>query len=271
MQKVFKTIYSIIVIIVFIIILLLVFPAVLIIQLLPKEKQITAMHHLLQGFAWTWMTLIGINSKFYNKNILHESGSCIITPNHSSYLDAVFIYRSISEVFLTLGKIEIAKAPLFGMIYKTVVVLVDRSSAIKRAKSFLEMTSVLEKGIDVLIFPEGTFDEFDSDLKPFHDGAFKLAMHSRKPILPLLFVDARERLHASSLLSFSPGRNRIVYLPPVQTVHLPKGCDKQLKDYVYNYMNTVLNHCRNIGSENSLTFAQTWLAANPFVVEEKIK
>ena len=79
------------------------------------------------------------------------------------------------------------------------------------------MTSVLEQGIDIIVFPEGTFDEFDSDLKPFFDGAFRLALHAKKPLLPILFVDARERLHPSSIFSFTPGACRIVYLPPIET------------------------------------------------------
>jgi 1-acyl-sn-glycerol-3-phosphate acyltransferase len=267
-MKALKVIYSIYVIIIFIVILLILFPAVLFIQLFPIQKRNVYMHHLLVLYSFLWMTLIGMRSKFYNENILHESGSCIITPNHSSYLDAVFIYRSIDVVFLTLGKIEIAKAPLFGMIYKSVVVLVDRSSAVKRAKSFLEMTSVLERGIDIVIFPEGTFDEFDSDLKPFHDGAFRLALHAHKPILPILYVDARERLHPSSLFSFSLGKNRIVYLPPVQVSNIAKGNEKELKEYVYQYMNTSLNYCRENDCKNSLQFAQQWLASNPFIPKE---
>lgn len=256
--------------IVFIVMLLIGFPVVLLVMLFPQKKRIIIMHHLMQGFSWTWFLLIGIYSKFYNKHIIKEGESCILIPNHSSYLDAALIYRAIDAVFLTLGKIEIAKVPLFGIIYKTIVVLVDRSSVIAKAKSFLQMTSVLEQGIDIIVFPEGTFDEFDSDLKPFFDGAFRLALHAKKPLLPILFVDARERLHPSSIFSFTPGACRIVYLPPIETAHLPKNCQSEIKDYAYEYMNTMLNYCRANGCKDSLAVAEKWRAENKLVVKEVV-
>jgi 1-acyl-sn-glycerol-3-phosphate acyltransferase len=266
LNKFFKTAYSLYAMLVFIIMLLLGFPGVLLVMLLPSKKRIVVMHHLMQGFSWVWFLLIGIYSKFYNKQIIKEGESCILIPNHSSYLDAAFIYRAVDAVFLTLGKIEIAKVPLFGIIYKTIVVLVDRSSTIAKAKSFLQMTSVLEQGIDILVFPEGTFDGENGDLKPFFDGAFRLALHARKALLPILFVDARDRLHESSIFSFTPGKCRIVYLPPIETKDLPKNCQSAIKDYAYNYMNIMLNHCRANGCEDSLAVAEKWRADNPLVI-----
>jgi 1-acyl-sn-glycerol-3-phosphate acyltransferase len=271
LNKFLQYAYSIWVMLVFIVMLLFGFPVVLLVMLLPQKKRIVVMHHLMQGFSWVWFLLIGIYSKFYNKQIIKEGESCILIPNHSSYLDAAFIYRAIDAVFLTLGKIEIAKVPLFGIIYKTIVVLVDRSTAMAKAKSFLQMTSVLEQGIDIIVFPEGTFDEHDSDLKPFFDGAFRLALHAKKPLLPILFVDARERLHPSSIFSFTPGKCRIVYLPPIETAHLPKGCHSQIKDYAYDYMNTLLNYCRANGCEDSLAVAEKWRADHPMVIAETNK
>jgi 1-acyl-sn-glycerol-3-phosphate acyltransferase len=268
-----KSVYSVFCMVVFLIQLLLVFPFVLLILLLPNKQKIIAMHHLLQGFAYVWFTIIGIRTKFFNDHLLKETGSSIIIPNHSSYLDAAINYRAIDAVFLTLGKIEISKAPLFGLIYKTATVMIDRSTVMTRAKSFLKMTAVLKEGIDILIFPEGTFDEFDSDLKPFFDGAFRLALHSKKPLLPLLYVDARQRMHPSSLMSFTPGVSRIVYLPPIQTTGLPNGCEKELSNYVYDYMNTILNFCRDSKNNcgQALDKAKEWLAQNPLVIEPKKK
>jgi 1-acyl-sn-glycerol-3-phosphate acyltransferase len=271
LNKFLKYAYSFWVMLVFIVMLLGGFPVVLLVMLLPQKKRIVVMHHLMQGFSWVWFFFVGIYSKFYNKHLIKEGESSILIPNHSSYLDAALIYRAVDQVFLTLGKIEIAKVPLFGLIYKTIVVLVDRSSTIAKAKSFLQMTSVLEQGIDIIIFPEGTFDEQDGDLKPFFDGAFRLAMHAKKPLLPILFVDARERLHASSIFSFTPGKCRVVYLPPIETVGLPKNSQRAIKDYAYNYMNTMLNYCRANGCEDSLAVAEKWRMDNPLVIEEMKK
>jgi 1-acyl-sn-glycerol-3-phosphate acyltransferase len=65
----------------------------------------------------------------------------------------------IRQPFRPLGKIEIQKVPVFGIIYKVVVVVVDRSSSENRAKSMRDLKDVISKGISILIFPEGTFNE----------------------------------------------------------------------------------------------------------------
>jgi 1-acyl-sn-glycerol-3-phosphate acyltransferase len=48
----------------------------------------------------------------------------------------------------------------------------------KRAegKSFEKMKAVLEKGMHMSIYPEGTRNRTAEPLKKFHDGAFKLAV-----------------------------------------------------------------------------------------------
>ena len=50
------------------------------------------------------------------------------------------------------------KVPVFGFLYRNAVVMVDRSDAHKRAKSVMQLKSVIKKGISVVIAPEGTFN-----------------------------------------------------------------------------------------------------------------
>ena len=135
-----------------------------------------------------------------------------------------------------LGKIEMAKVPLFGFIYRNAIVTVDRSSAENRAKSVRILKSVVNKGISIFLFPEGTFNLTGQPLKEFFDGAFRIAIESQIPIKPVLFLDSYERMHYDSLLSLSPGLSRSVFLEEISVEGLTSRDVDVLKQKVYDIM-----------------------------------
>ncbi len=241
-------------------------PFTIILLLFPKKIQHTIMHYLVSGMSWAWFTIIGIKCKFYNTHFLNNKEGAVIIANHATYMDAPMLYRAINEKFKTLGKVEIAKVPLFGLIYKITCVTVDRSSVTSRGKSFIQMKNTMDNGTNIAIFPEGTFDDNpkeNASLLPFQEGAFKLACISGKRVLPILFLDARKRMHPSNLFKCTPGRCRIVYLPPI---YVTADTDsKLLKDYCFNYMNAVWQKAQTGETENLLAFANNYLTQNPFI------
>jgi 1-acyl-sn-glycerol-3-phosphate acyltransferase len=74
---------------------------------------------------------------------------------------------------------ETGKLPLFGFIYRNAIVAVDRTNAVSRAQSIRVLKSILRKGISVLFFPEGTYNETDQPLKEFYNGAFRVAIETQ--------------------------------------------------------------------------------------------
>ncbi len=161
----------------------------------------------------------------------------IFVVNHISYMDIPIMLQAVrKQNFRILGKYEISKVPLFGFLYKYVVVLVDRSSASKRATSVKQLRSVINKGISVLLCPEGTFNETHQPLKEFYDGAFKLAIETQTPIKPILFLDTYDILNYNSMFSLTPGRSRAIYLDEVPVEGLAITDTKILRDKVYKIM-----------------------------------
>ena len=137
-----------------------------------------------------------------------------------------------------------SKVPVFGFIYKSATVLVDRSNAERRAESVKEMKAFLEKHISIFIFPEGTFNETEAPLKDFYDGAFRIAIETETPIKPVLFVDAVDRLHYRSLFSLTPGKCRVVFLEEVPVEGLTMEDVPALKQKVYDVMDAGLRKYR---------------------------
>lgn len=167
-------------------------------------------------WAILWFGAIGIRHRNIFEGAPAEAEACIYVANHISYLDAALIPLLFRHPVRPLGKSGFARIPLFGLIYRRVAVTVDRSSPAARARSVAELKSLLEKGVSVLVFPEGTFNETGQPLGPFFDGAFRIAQAAGAPVRPILLLDTYARMHYRSPFSLRPGRCRAVFLPTVQ-------------------------------------------------------
>ena len=129
-----------------------------------------------------------------------------------------------------------SKVPVFGLIYRNAIVTVDRSSAANRANSVRILKSLINKGISVLVFPEGTFNMGTTPLKEFYDGAFRVAIETQTPIKPVLFLDAYRRMPYESMFLMTPGSSRIVYLDEISVAGYTLANMETLKDKVYDIM-----------------------------------
>ena len=138
--------------------------------------------------------------------------------------------------FRILGKAEMAKIPVFGFFYRNAVVMVDRSSTQKRAKSVMQLKNVIRKNISVVIAPEGTFNTTHHPLKSFYDGAFRVAIETQTPIKSILFLDTYERMSYKSVLSLTPGKSRAIYLQEISVEGLTLKDVSSLKEKVYHLM-----------------------------------
>ncbi len=187
-------------------------------------------------WADIWFPLIGIRHKNIYKHPVQKDTAYIFVANHISYLDAGLIPKAFRHPVRPLGKVEMAKIPLFGFIYKNTIVTVDRSSTSHRAKSIRRLKAILRKGISVLVFPEGTFNTTPHPLKHFYDGAFRVAIETRTPIKPVLFLNTYDRLHYDSLFSLTPGISQCIFLEPIEVTGYTLKDVKHLKQQVHALM-----------------------------------
>ncbi len=197
---------------------------------------------LIRGWSYVWLPMIGMRVTV--KGAMPTDKKYVIVANHISYMDTLVIFPAIKGYFRPLGKKEIVKIPVLGYIYKQVVIMVDRSSQFSRAKSMRLMVRSLRKEGNILIFPEGTFNETPAPLKSFYDGAFRLALNSGAEILPLILPDTFERWHYSGWWKLWPGKNRAIFLDPISPEGYSMETISLLKEHVYNTMEeAMLEYC----------------------------
>lgn len=231
-----KGIYSVYSFILFLAIMLVLFPFSIIASFFGRIRGGNMMMRLCMLWADLWFFLIGMPHRRIFEAPLDKRQSYIFVSNHISYLDAAIIPKAIRQPVRPLGKVEMSRIPVFGFIYRNAIVTVDRSSAANRAKSVRILTSLIHKGISVLVFPEGTFNMTKAPLKDFYDGAFRVAIETQTPVKPVLFLDAYRRMPYESLFRMSPGRSRIVYLAEIPVEGMSIADVPLLKEKVYRIM-----------------------------------
>jgi len=229
-------IYSIYALLMFVAIMLLVVPFVAVASFFGRIKGGNFIYKICKVWGYLWYFLIGIRHKNIYEVPPDFTSQYIFTANHISYIDIPPIVVAMNQPVRVLAKFELSKIPVFGFIYKSATVLVDRSNAEKRAQSLTEMRDFLKKHISIFIFPEGTFNETGAPLKDFYDGAFRIAIETETPIKPVLFLDTVNRLHYSSVFSLTPGPSRVVFMEAVSVEGLTMDDVPALKQKVYDIM-----------------------------------
>lgn len=218
--KPLQVLYGVYAILLFLAIMFLIFPFVLLAALMGRIRGGNMILRLCTLWADIWFPLILIFSRRIYEAPHDKQKQYVFVTNHISYLDSAVLVKVIRQPMRPLGKVEMAKIPFFGYIYKNAIVTVDRSNAANRAKSIRVLTSIIKKGISVFFFPEGTFNTTGQPLKEFYDGAFRLAIETQTPIKPVLFLDTYNRMHYDSVWSMTPGKCRAVFLEEIPVAGL---------------------------------------------------
>ncbi len=204
--------------------------------LLPEPKRTRWFIQLSRIWIGVWLPLAGIRLIVKGKENFKKGENYVVVCNHNSFMDVPVMSPGIPGGNKTIAKIEMAKIPLFGLIYRRGSVLVDRKSEESRLKSYTYMKRVLDMGLHMCIYPEGTRNKTNLPLKEFKDGAFRLAIETKKPIVPAVLFNTKKVLPQKKAFFFWPSKIELHFLAPVEIAHLNPTDTKQLKQKVFDIM-----------------------------------
>lgn len=153
-------------------------------------------------------------------NIDHKK-TYIVVSNHQSLADIILMYKTKMQ-FKWVAKESLFKIPVLGwnmLLTKHIRLRRKEFSSIK--KVYKEASEWLRSGISIVFFPEGTRNN-DSEAGEFQNGAFKLAIKEKVPILPILIRGTRDAIpkgswrfttRISCLIKVLPSIDTSTYLP----------------------------------------------------------
>ena len=164
---------------------------------------------------------------------------CIFVANHTSYLDIIVLGLFAPSKMSFIGKRELANIPLFGIFFRTVDVAVNRESMKDAHKAFHQAKEKLDAGYSILIFPEGTIWSNTPELKAFKNGAFKMAIETKLPIVPVVFYN-NFKILPDEKTEYYPSVIKCKIHRAIETGHLNIDDANQLKDEIYTLIRTDL-------------------------------
>ncbi len=224
---------------------LAVFFAVLFITLflLPFDKKRKIVHA--QGFWWA-DAIIGLNP-FWHFNIsglehINPRKSYVIVANHQSLADIVMLYKTRMQ-FKWVAKESLFRVPVFGW-------CMSRTKHIKLARGkyssihdvYEQAGEWLRQGLSVAFFPEGTRNATEQ-INTFKNGAFKLAIKEKKPILPIYIGGSRGIIPRGSWIFKANASCKLTVLPEIDTRALGSEDFYRLRDETYAKLSASAASC----------------------------
>ena len=183
-----------------------------------------------------FMPLVGCPIIRRGKQHFKKGENYVVVVNHNSLVDIPVSSPWIPGPNKTLAKAEMAKIPIFGVIYKTGSVLVNRKSEKSRGESFMRMQEALKLGLHLCLYPEGTRNKTKEPLQSFYDGAFRTAIAAQKPIIPGLIFNTGRILPHNRKFWARPLPIHFHFLEPISTEGLTLNDTHILKEKVFNLM-----------------------------------
>jgi 1-acyl-sn-glycerol-3-phosphate acyltransferase len=158
--------------------------------------------------------LIGCRVTVIGKEHMDTPGAKIFASNHTSYFDVLPLMLGLGVPYRFVAKLEVGRMPFIGTFLRQMGHLkFDRTDAESRLRQAQEMEDFLLHGESVFVFPEGTFTREDG-VRPFQLGAFKAAVATGAPILPVSLAGTRKFLRDGTYLP-RPGDVTITLSPPI--------------------------------------------------------
>ncbi len=199
---------------------------------------------------WTGVTflLTGVDVKsVYDPEFLeyYYSGKPVIfCPNHTSHLDIPVILEAIWGDISFIAKHELAMNPLLLPYLKKLDLLVRRNSVVHSAIVWRKASQFLNNGVSLVVFPEGkiVYNEKTPCLGRLKNGAFKLAIETGCPIVPVVMLDNWHIMGDDGRYGGHPGSARVLFMKPI----FPETDANELKSKYETIMNRYLCNLRKL-------------------------
>jgi len=241
-----RKIWSVWAVAIFLILMFLSLPIVGLNMILTPGKR--ALHHniwyLHHVFTPFFLMTVGVRMKVEGRKKLSRGQSYVIVGNHRSSLDFIVNAHAYPGVFRFLAKQELQKIPVFGLIVRKMCLIVDRSSAMSRARSVVALKQNLAEGWSIFIYPEGSRNKSGNPLGTFFDGAFRIAIQTKAPLAIQTIVNIHEITGADGA-GLWPGVVKVIWEMPIETEGMTTEDIPKLKEQVEEIMRQRLESYSN--------------------------
>lgn len=162
---------------------------------------------------------------------IDKARAYVIVANHQSLADIAVIYQARMQ-FKWVAKEELFGIPVLGWCMRLGRhIKLERGNFGSIKQVYREAATWLRSGMSVLFFPEGTRSE-GNRVGEFQNGAFKLAIKEKAPILPMSVKGTGQAIPKGSWIFNEKVDGSVTVLPAVETSGYKSGDFAALRDAV---------------------------------------
>ncbi len=203
-------------------------------------------HLYARCFGYFGAKILGLKITVNNRERIEDTPSSVYVSNHQNNIDLFVCGNVIRKRTVSVGKKSLKFLPFFGQLYwLTGNILIDRDNVRKSLRKMDQATdkTLKEKNTSIWIFPEGTRNSSEK-LLPFKRGAFRTAIKSQVPIIPICISSYAKK---TNFHRFRAGKIDVTVLEPIPTTNLKTRdaarlaleCQERIQETL-NQMNTKL-------------------------------
>ena len=182
---------------------------------------------VLRPFAY-WLCRLLFKVEFHGAENVPPEGACLITPNHISYGDPIWITIPIQRRIYYMAWDKPFEIPVLGSLMRAFgafPVSLDAAD-LSAQRNAIE---VLRNGRALVMFPEGGRTR-TGKIMPFKLGAFRFALTHGVPVIPVSIKGAEDIWPVGRIFP-RPGKLVITYHPPLLVERVPEDIGRtELKE-----------------------------------------
>ena len=137
--------------------------------------------------VWSWLfcRILLLPVEVTGRENIDKDTSYVFVANHQGSFDIFLIFGFLRHQFRWMMKKSLEKIPFVGAACKAAKhIFVDQSSPTAIKETLDDARHILQGGISVVVFPEGTRTK-TGKMGRFRKGGFLLADHLQLPIVPI--------------------------------------------------------------------------------------
>jgi 1-acyl-sn-glycerol-3-phosphate acyltransferase len=167
---------------------------------------------VLSPLVWGFCRLL-FKIEFHGVENIPPNGACIITPNHVTYADPIWITIPVKRRVYYMAWDKPFRIPVLGQMMRIFGAFPVNLDVAADASAQREAIELLKKGRALVMFPEGGRTR-SGKLMPFKMGAFRLALTHGLPIVPVSIKGAGKIWPVGQIFP-RPGKLSITYHPQI--------------------------------------------------------
>lgn len=173
-----------------------------------------------------------IHTNVYGEENLPDEGGYVMYANHQGKYDALGIISSHQNPCTIMIDEKRSHLPITDQFITLLKgSRLDKTNMKNQLRTILNVADEVRSGRRYIIFPEGGYDHNKNEVHDFLPGAFKCAIKSQSPIIPVALVDSYKPFGINSL---KPVTTQVHFLPPIYYEEYKEMTSKEISDLTRN-------------------------------------